>query len=44
MELLSILSREEELFERDLVTFDSELKGCVSSSRFLVLGGAGTIG
>lgn len=44
MELLSILNRDKELFDRDLTTFENELAILVSQSRFLVLGGAGTIG
>lgn len=44
MGLLSILNRDKELFEQDLAIFNSDLKNIVAQSRFLVLGGAGTIG
>ena len=44
VELLSILNREKHLFESDLKTFEEQLTGLVTNSRFLVLGGAGTIG
>ena len=42
--ILNLIGRENELFERDLKTHHGELNTIVASSRFLVLGGAGTIG
>lgn len=42
--ILPLIGREKELFEFDISTHNSELKRIVSESRFLVLGGAGSIG
>ncbi|MBU2928978.1 UDP-N-acetylglucosamine 4,6-dehydratase [Winogradskyella psychrotolerans] len=42
--ILNLIDRETELFERDLATYNSELNATVASSKFLVLGAAGTIG
>nr|WP_205743892.1 UDP-N-acetylglucosamine 4,6-dehydratase [Grimontia sedimenti] len=42
--ILSLIGRSEELFASDIISRDSDLKTIVSSSRFLVLGGAGSIG
>ncbi|QLE10507.1 UDP-N-acetylglucosamine 4,6-dehydratase [Pseudoalteromonas shioyasakiensis] len=44
MKLLHLLNRNENLFDDDLASFDDYLSDLVSQSRFLVLGGAGTIG
>lgn len=42
--VLKMIGREHELFHSDLITYNSELERIVASSRFLVLGGAGSIG
>lgn len=42
--LLSLIGREEELFDKDIRANESELKSIVSNSAFLVIGGAGSIG
>lgn len=42
--MLNLLNRSRELFSSDLVKFEHELTTIISRSRFLVLGGAGTIG
>ncbi|GAQ14827.1 UDP-N-acetylglucosamine 4,6-dehydratase [Myroides odoratimimus] len=44
MNILSLIGREKELFTDDINKYDSELRRIVSSSRFLVIGGAGSIG
>ena len=44
MEILSIIGREKELFKSDLLSFDDEFSDLVSGSKFLVIGGAGSIG
>lgn len=43
-EILAIIGRSKELFGADIEHSDSELKHIVRHSRFLVLGGAGSIG
>jgi FlaA1/EpsC-like NDP-sugar epimerase len=42
--MLTLIGRENELFERDVIRHEKELSGLVSCSRFLVIGGAGSIG
>ena len=42
--VLKLIGRERELFEQDLNNYQEELRQKVSTSRFLVLGGAGSIG
>ena len=42
--VLSLIGRKKELFSEDIVTCEKELKSIVSSSKFLVIGGAGSIG
>ncbi|RED44002.1 polysaccharide biosynthesis protein [Winogradskyella eximia] len=42
--ILDLIGRENEMFERDIKTTGNEINTIVESSRFLVLGGAGTIG
>jgi FlaA1/EpsC-like NDP-sugar epimerase len=44
MKLLELIGRNKELFEHDINKNQVELLDKISSSRFLVLGGAGTIG
>jgi len=41
---LELIGRDSELFEDDIKKYDEELKTIVSSSTFLVIGGAGSIG
>ncbi|MBS8230186.1 NAD-dependent epimerase/dehydratase family protein [Marinobacter salarius] len=42
--ILSLIGRDKELFSNDIQNHEAELSEIVSSSRFLVLGGAGSIG
>ena len=42
--VLKLIGRSKELFTHDLKDYEIELSGMVASSRFLVLGGAGSIG
>lgn len=44
MKILSLIGRDKELFENDINTHEKELYNRVSSSSFLVIGGAGSIG
>ncbi|WP_452220325.1 UDP-N-acetylglucosamine 4,6-dehydratase [Lacinutrix salivirga] len=44
MNILNLIGRSNELFTNDIKTYTKELKKIVSSSRFLVIGGAGSIG
>ncbi|WP_421813318.1 UDP-N-acetylglucosamine 4,6-dehydratase [Flagellimonas sp.] len=44
METLSLIGRSKELFTNDINTHENELSQIVSSSSFLVIGGAGSIG
>lgn len=44
MNYLSLIGRKELLFDTDTLNFDAALTDVVSSCRFLVIGGAGTIG
>lgn len=44
MNLLSLIGRTQALFTQDISTYDTELRRRVSGSRFLVIGGAGSIG
>ena len=44
MNILDLIGRETELFEEDMLHYEKELKEIVSSSSFLVIGGAGSIG
>lgn len=44
MNILSLIGREKELFTEDIFKHDKELTEIVGSSRFLVIGGAGSIG
>ena len=44
MDYLSLIGRDEALFEIDLSSYNDELISLVSKSRFLVIGGAGSIG
>ncbi|MFD1015969.1 UDP-N-acetylglucosamine 4,6-dehydratase [Winogradskyella rapida] len=42
--ILNLIGRDKALFKTDLATYQEELHRIISKSRFLVLGGAGTIG
>ena len=42
--ILNLIGRERELFEEDILQYDKEIKEIISSSSFLVIGGAGSIG
>ncbi|WP_064606226.1 UDP-N-acetylglucosamine 4,6-dehydratase [Photobacterium sp. J15] len=42
--ILPLIGREQALFDVDITSHEQQLKSIVSSSRFLVLGGAGSIG
>lgn len=44
MNILKLIGREEEIFEKDISTYENELSKIVSNSSFLVIGGAGSIG
>ena len=44
MSILSLIGRESELFEDDIKKYDDELKSIITTSTFLVIGGAGSIG
>lgn len=44
MNILSLIGRNEELFSADITSHEKELTKIVSTSRFLVIGGAGSIG
>ena len=42
--ILQLIGRNKELFNSDILKYESELKNIISSSSFLVIGGAGSIG
>ena len=44
MNILNLIGREKNLFEADINKHESELLDKVGTSKFLVLGGAGSIG
>ncbi len=44
MNILELIGRDKKLFEKDLLAFQTELDTIVSASKFLVVGGAGSIG
>ncbi len=44
MNILEIIGRTNELFGSDIATFSGDVNGTVSKSKFLVVGGAGSIG
>jgi len=44
IEILSLIGREKELFSQDINKHEDQLSSIVSSSTFLVIGGAGSIG
>ncbi len=44
MEILNLIGRVKPLLTNDIATFDNELKNLVQNNRFLVIGGAGSIG
>jgi FlaA1/EpsC-like NDP-sugar epimerase len=44
MDILKLIGREEEIFDKDISVNENELSKIVSNSSFLVIGGAGSIG
>ncbi len=44
MQMLTLIGRDRELFVQDMDACDTELRSIIGRSRFLVLGGAGSIG
>ena len=44
LSILNLIGREKELFFQDVRDYESELRSAVTSSTFLVIGGAGSIG
>jgi FlaA1/EpsC-like NDP-sugar epimerase len=44
MNILGLIGRDSELFEDDIKTYEQEISKIVSTSSFLVIGGAGSIG
>ncbi len=44
MEILNLIGRTSPLFESDITSLDTKLRELIGSSRFLVIGGAGSIG
>jgi len=44
MNIISLIDREKELFTQDIANYEKELTEVIGSSRFLVIGGAGSIG
>jgi len=44
MDILTLIGRDKELFAEDIKSHEHEMKDIVSSSKFLVIGGAGSIG
>jgi FlaA1/EpsC-like NDP-sugar epimerase len=44
MQLLNLIGRKKELFIQDIFNHEDELSRIVEESRFLVIGGAGSIG
>jgi FlaA1/EpsC-like NDP-sugar epimerase len=44
MNILKLIGRDEEIFEKDISVYENELSRIVSNSSFLVIGGAGSIG
>jgi FlaA1/EpsC-like NDP-sugar epimerase len=44
MNILKIIGRNDELFKSDVEMFTEQLREAVKGSRFLVIGGAGSIG
>jgi len=43
MNILSLIGRDKELFDRDISGYENQLRQIVEASSFLVIGGAGTI-
>ncbi|TRX34793.1 UDP-N-acetylglucosamine 4,6-dehydratase [Flavobacterium sp. ZT3R18] len=44
MNILKLIGRDSEIFEKDILKYENELSKIVGSSSFLVIGGAGSIG
>ena len=43
-DILNLIGRKKELFSKDIEIYEEKLEGIISSSSFLVIGGAGSIG
>jgi FlaA1/EpsC-like NDP-sugar epimerase len=44
MNILNLIGRDSEIFQNDIAIYENELKNVIQESRFLVIGGAGSIG
>ena len=44
MNVLSLIGRTKNLFDKDIITFGNEINKIVTESKFLIIGGAGSIG
>lgn len=44
MNILELIGRDKEIFDKDISVYEEELKKIIRSSHFLVIGGAGSIG
>ncbi|MFB2118243.1 UDP-N-acetylglucosamine 4,6-dehydratase [Parapedobacter sp. 2B3] len=44
MKILDLLGRKQELFSEDILKYDGDLRKVIGNARFLVIGGAGSIG
>ena len=44
MKILNLIGRDSELFHHDVQMHDNQLREIISKSKFLVIGGAGSIG
>jgi FlaA1/EpsC-like NDP-sugar epimerase len=44
MNILNLIGRNKELFTEDIAHYEKELQQIVGNARFLVIGGAGSIG
>ena len=44
MNILKLIGREKELFISDILIYEKQLSNIISTSSFLVIGGAGSIG
>ena len=44
MNIINLIGRTEEIFEKDIFKYKKELQSIIQKSRFLVIGGAGSIG
>jgi len=44
MNILPLIGRDKELFDRDIAEYENQLRQIMEGSSFLVIGGAGSIG